>query len=48
MPRIFRIRSASIYGDKWAVEGRRGARGTVYVRNRLHLAGWYLLALVFG
>lgn len=48
MPRIFRIRSASLYGDRWAVEGRSGARNTVYVRNRAHLALWYLVALVFG
>lgn len=48
MPRVFRIRFPSLYGDRWAVEGRRGARGTVYVRNRLHLLGWYLVALVLG
>ncbi len=48
MPRIFRIRSASLYGDRWAVEGRSGTRNTVYVRNRAHLALWYLVALVFG
>lgn len=48
MPRVTRTGHPNLYGDRWAVEGRRGARSTVYVRNRWHLLGWYLVALVFG